>query len=252
MKMFTLTILSAVPTARADAGFERRPDSPRANAERVHADAEPGRQIATAFDALPPRITVVLDDQVALFLLQLAKASIEALEALFLSECGVVCVGGRPPGDSIHVTDVVQRNVSSLSTEILEQNELGNDVAVALRRSCRDGAGLFQRAADSIECLVGERIGRRAISSIEVRDEPPAHFQVRLARGIDAVVQPYEEAGERDLCECRFLLCNLLCEHGRAACKTRDGSASLASPYDLSLSDTRGDEEEFSSQLLRA
>ena len=42
---------STVLAARADAAFERRPDPPRPNAERIHGDAKPCGQAAPAIDA---------------------------------------------------------------------------------------------------------------------------------------------------------------------------------------------------------
>jgi hypothetical protein len=214
MKIVTRKSLSTVLAARADAIFERSPDPPRPNAERIHGDAQPRRQIAPAIDALPPRIAVVADDQVLLFRLQLAKASVEALEAPLLNERGVVSIGGRRRCDGISVAQVVELDVPSFSTQILEQDEPGDHIAVTQWRFSRDGAGLFQGSADPIERVIGERVWGRSILSIEVRDEPAAYFQVPFTFRVGAVVQPREEARERRFCECRFLLSNLLSEHG--------------------------------------
>ena len=109
---------------------------------------------------------------------------------------------------------VIEADVPALSTDVLEQNEARHDVAVPKRRLRGDGARLFQRSADPIERFVGERVWRRAILSVEVRDEPATRFQVPFTVRIGAVVQPSEEARERNLCECGLLLSDLLCKHG--------------------------------------
>jgi hypothetical protein len=214
MKIVTRKSLSTILAACADAVFERSSDPPRPNAERIHGDTQPRRQIAPAIDALAPRIAVVADDQVLLFRLQLAKASVEALEAPLLNERGIVSIGGRWRCDGISVAHVVEPDVPAFSTQILEQDEPGDHVAVAQWRFCRDSAGLLQRFADPIEGVIGERIWSRSILSIEVRDEPAAYFQVPFTVRVGAVVQPCEEARECRLCERGFLLSNLLSEHG--------------------------------------
>ena len=216
MKMFIRLSFSTstVLTARADAVFERRPDSPRPNAERIHRDAEPCRQTAPAVDALPTRIAVIVDNQLLLLRLQLAKASIETFEPPLLNERGVIGIGRCRPRDGIRMAHVIEADVPSLSTHVLEQNKARDDVAVPQRRFRRDSTGLFQRSADPIECFIGERVWGRAILSIEVPDEPATRFKVPFTVRIGAVVQPREEARERNLCERGLLLSPLLCKHG--------------------------------------
>src|SRR6476660_7370179 len=108
MKIFTRQFLSAVLAARADAVFEGSPDPPGANAERIHGDAEPHREIAPTIDALPPRVTVVVDDQVLLLRLEFAQASVEALETPLVNGRGVICLPGGRPCDGIRVPNVVE------------------------------------------------------------------------------------------------------------------------------------------------
>src|SRR5690242_15157412 len=109
---------STVLAARADAALERRPDPPRPNAERIHRDAEPGGQVAPAIDALTPCVAVVIDDQLLLVRLQLAKASVEAFEALLLNGGGAVRIGGCRRGNGVGVAHIVELNVPSFSTQI--------------------------------------------------------------------------------------------------------------------------------------
>src|SRR5262245_15044625 len=82
-------------------------------------------------------------------------------------------------------------------TQVLEEHELGDDVAVADRRRVYDRA-LFRKAAgDTIQRFVGKLIGREAALVAEVPDEPAPHLEVSFAPRIGALVEPREEAMER-------------------------------------------------------
>src|ERR1700675_3313789 len=79
------------------ARFERATDSAGANAKRIHRDAQPVRHVAAAIDLLPPRVAIVLNDQLALIRLQLLQTAIEALEALLPGREAFIRLGERHP-----------------------------------------------------------------------------------------------------------------------------------------------------------
>ena len=84
----------------------------------------------------------------------------------------------------------VETHVAALAPEILEEDKLRDDVAVAGRRPRGDAAGLLQRASDAIEGLVRQLISRGTVPPIEVQDQSPAHLEIPLAVRFGTVVQP--------------------------------------------------------------
>ena len=166
-------------------------DAAGANAERVHRDAEIGRQLAAAIDARPFRVAVVLDCELTLFGLQLVQTPIETLEAL-LAHLRVFAVGARNGCHARFGAHSLHRQVPRPPPKILEQDEPSDDVAVAGGRSYGDGARLAQRFCDAIERLVRELVRKGPIPSIEIRDKAAADLQIRFAPGVDAVIEPFE------------------------------------------------------------
>src|SRR4029450_2907222 len=62
-----------------DARHEAFPDAAGAYGQCVHGDTEPSGQRATALDLAPPRVRVILDDQLALRGLELLHAALETV-----------------------------------------------------------------------------------------------------------------------------------------------------------------------------
>jgi len=95
-------------------------------------------------------------------------------------------------------------DVAPFAPNILEQDELGDDVAVARRRLGGDGSGLRERPGDAIQRFVGQFFGRRTIPPIEVGHQAPAHFEIAFTVRVDAIIEPREQARECELRNCWF------------------------------------------------
>ena len=83
----------------------------------------------------------------------------------------------------------------TLVAKVFEEDELGDHVAVPRRWSRHNFAGL-QRFSNTAECFVGQFFGGRTVAPIKVRYQPPAHLEITLAVGIDAVIEPREQSRE--------------------------------------------------------
>ena len=150
---------------------------------------------------LPPRVAIVLDDQLALGRLQTLQAAVEAVEPLLAQHHGLVRLerdDASPRG--VGRPRLVEADMLALPADVLKQDITRHDVAVARGRRRRDVTGLLQRAADAIQRFVGEFVGGRAITSIEILYQTASHLEVRLALRFGPVVQPFEQAAE---CEFR-------------------------------------------------
>lgn len=218
MKSFVASHLSWLVATSLHAGHERVAKSAGANGEGVHGDAQSRGQIAAAFDALPPRIAVVLNGQVALVGPQLFQAAVETVETLRLNRDALAGVDEPDvAGSDAGVARFVVGQKPAVTPEVLQQDEPRDDVAVAGRRRRGDRAALLQRAGDAIEGVVHELIRIRAIPAIEVRDQPAAHLEVPLAVGVDTVVQPLEQPPKCELRKDWFFSKGFLSAGGQTA-----------------------------------
>ena len=154
--------LSARRPARFHAALEGCANAPGANGQRVHRDAQPFRQVASTIDLLPQRIAVVLDDQLALFRLELLETTVETVETLFPQRqaCFPLRQPSAPFGWQVEALGGVNPNMHAFPTDVLQQDESRNYVTVACGRSDADDATLLQGARDAVERLVGELIRR--------------------------------------------------------------------------------------------
>jgi hypothetical protein len=108
------------------------------------------------------RIAIVLGDQLALLDRKPLQTTVEALQALLVQ--GMILRRLRQsfaqPRWRIEVPRVVDAHAYAFPTDVLEQNESRNDVAIARRRGDTNDATLFEGAGDAVERLVGEFISR--------------------------------------------------------------------------------------------
>jgi hypothetical protein len=201
VKSFVASPCSWLAATRLHAGHERVAKPAGANGKGVHGDAQSRGQVAAAFDALPPRVAVVLNGQVALFGPQLFQAAVEAVETLCLNRDALVGFDEPDAAGSgdVGVARVVVGNKPAVTPEVFQEDESRDHVAVAGRRPRGDDAGLLQGAGNAIEGVVHELIRIGAIPPIEVRDQPAAHLEVTLAVGVDTIVQPLEQPPKCEL-----------------------------------------------------
>jgi len=86
--------------------------------------------------------------------------------------------------------------------QMFQQHELGDDVAVAGGGNVDNLSGFFEPAGDAVQGVVGEIVWIRAALALKVVEQPAARFEVALAAGIGALVQPrkqpFERAASRD------------------------------------------------------
>lgn len=85
--------------------------------------------------------------------------------------------------------------------EVFEQHTPRDDIAVPRGRRDCNCALLFEHPPDPTQRFIRQIVRLQAIAAIEVRDEPSAHFEVRLGVTAGAFVQPGEQSGERDFRE---------------------------------------------------
>ena len=90
------------------------------------------------------------------------------------------------------------------TSQILQQDEARDDVAVARWRPDANGAGLLQRPRDAIQRLVCQFIRGRAIPPIEIADETSPHLEIGLAMCVVPIIEPFEESTERQWSESVF------------------------------------------------
>src|SRR5262249_7785477 len=83
--------------------------------------------------------------------------------------------------------------------QMLQQDKLGDDVAIVSRRGICNAALVFEPAGYPVQCLIGEFIGSRAVSAVEVSSQPAAHLEVSFASGVRTFVEPVEQLAERGL-----------------------------------------------------
>ncbi len=91
--------------------------------------------------------------------------------------------------------DISQRRVPMFPARVLQEHEAGDDVTVSSRRVC-DRALFFEPARNPVQCFVGKVVRRTRALAIEVQHQPSTHFEVALAAGFDAFVQPGQEVME--------------------------------------------------------
>jgi hypothetical protein len=124
---------------------------------------------------------------------QRAHAAIETVEKP-LTPCRLTGGGEvRRPIEGLGARDGVLIG----STQVLEQDELPDDVAVAGRRRIDDLPFFLESAGDAVQRLVREIVGVRATFVLKISDQATARLEVTLATGVDALVQPDEQMLER-------------------------------------------------------
>jgi pyridoxamine 5'-phosphate oxidase-like protein len=142
----------------------------------------------TLLDFRPPFARVVLEDQLAVRLLQLAEAAIQTLQPAIFGRIG----GAR---DRLRHTVLGQRRGRG-PAEVFEENEFRRDEAVAGGRTVRD-AFVCKTPGDPIEHLVDQIVGRANAFPREVGGEAATHLEVAGAAGIASFVQPGEQRAKR-------------------------------------------------------
>jgi hypothetical protein len=178
-----------------DAFHQGFTNAERADAKCVPRNAEAIGHLAAVLDALLPLVAVVLDNQLPLVHGQLFQATLETVEPPLPHRD--VFPRFDPAGRPRRRGGLrVEADLPALSSEILEQDESRDHVAIPGWRRRLDEAGLFQRPADPVECLVRQFVGCRPIPPIEVRDQTAAHFDIPFSMRVDSVVQPFEQPAE--------------------------------------------------------
>src|SRR5262245_7977592 len=191
------------PTRRAavvHAALEPVTNPAGTNAQRIWRDAEPRREAAAVVDLHPLGAPVVFEDERAFGGRQLAEAPIQALPIpLALQRVRIrwwirrtprrVAIGCRPGRPMFR------------AAKVFKKDELRDDVTVVRRRGVRDPSFFVETPGDAIQRIVRQRVRVETAFAGEIPDQPPAHVEILLAAGIDALVEPLEHPLPRLRCQ---------------------------------------------------
>jgi hypothetical protein len=153
-----------------------------------------GREAAPLLDLDALLAAIVVENQLPILRRQRAQAAIETLEEPLTSRGLVRRAGtiGRA------VERVCARHLVLLGpAQIFQEDELRDDVAVAGGRRIDDLPRFLEAAGDAVQRLVREIVRILAAFVLKVPDQPAARVEIALTAGIDALVQPGEQALER-------------------------------------------------------
>ena len=74
--------------------------------------------------------------------------------------------------------------------QIFVKDESCDYVAVMSRCLANHGTFFFQTPRNTVQCFIGQFIGCEAVPAIKISNEPSPHFEISLAAGICALVEP--------------------------------------------------------------
>jgi hypothetical protein len=158
------------------------------NGQRVHADAQAPGQLTSPLDLAAARASVVFDDQVTVIGWQSSQQSVETIEVLLL-----LIVDSRFDEHRSSYARFVESDQPALVARVFEQHKPRDGEAIARWRGHDDSPLLLERPRDARQRFIGQFVGEWALTSIEVRDQPPPNVEIGLTGRIDTVVQPFQQ-----------------------------------------------------------